>query len=99
VVVDAEPIVLDGLTGPEHAVRTLECLAVQTGRPARSAPPLETVARLVLPPGPILVLGTRPSELGDLLALRLNRPVASLDVSALPDIDFYEGPLLHNEER
>jgi uncharacterized protein (DUF58 family) len=98
-VVGPEPIVLDGLTGPEHAVRTLECLAVQAGRPARSTAPLDTVARLVLPPGPILLLSTRPSGLGDLLALRLNRPVASLDLSALPDIDFYEGPLLHNEER
>ncbi|HXG09595.1 MAG TPA: DUF58 domain-containing protein [Gemmataceae bacterium] len=93
VVAGSEPVVLDGLTGPEHALRMLECLAVLTGRPETAATALpERLASLPLPRAPILLLSARPGNLGDLLAQRLNRPVAALDVSALPEIDFYEPP-------
>jgi uncharacterized protein (DUF58 family) len=95
VVAGPEPEVIDGVTGPELALRTLECLAVQTGQSSSDADALvECLQTHPLPPAPLLLLGARPSALGDLLAQRLGRPVAALDASALADIDFYEGPPL-----
>jgi uncharacterized protein (DUF58 family) len=88
------PIVLKGLTGPEHARQMLECLALVEGEPSiEPASLLDRLAVQQLPAGPVLLVSTRPSPLGDALAAHLHRPVAALDADALDGQDFYERPV------
>jgi uncharacterized protein (DUF58 family) len=91
------PVVLDGFTSREYALRLLECLALQPGAPTSDTPVLlERLAAADLPKAPILLVSTRTSNLGDLLAGRLHRPVASLNVADLrepgAEVSFYEPP-------
>jgi uncharacterized protein (DUF58 family) len=89
------PAVLDGLTGPEHALRLLECLAVVRPEPpdAAAGPPLvEALAGRPLPDAPVLVLGAAPGALGEALRPHVRRPVALLSAAGLADLGFYEGP-------
>ncbi|MBY0526109.1 MAG: DUF58 domain-containing protein [Gemmataceae bacterium] len=91
------PLVLEGVTSRELAVRMLECLAVQQGetRPG-IGPLLKRLHAMTLPPGPILALSTRSMELGDLLMAQLRRPVSCLTAAQLADVDFYERPSGHD---
>jgi uncharacterized protein (DUF58 family) len=90
-VAGAAPLVLGGVTGREHALRMLECLAVQASETQIDAGLLaEQLLAERLPPGPALVVSTRGPDLADRLAARLRRPVAHL--SAGKPHDFYEGP-------
>jgi uncharacterized protein (DUF58 family) len=93
-VVGDEPQLVDGVTGPEHALRLLECLAlVRAGaRPADPEGLAERLARLSLPGAAVLVLSAGPGELAAVLDRRLRRPVACVDASALEGVDFYERP-------
>jgi uncharacterized protein (DUF58 family) len=85
------PLVVDGLTSREHALLMLECLAVHPGSPAPAADRLaERLAALPLPSAPVLVVSTHPTSLGDTLAVRLHRPVVTVDVSARAGCDFFE---------
>ena len=89
------PLLLDGTTGQKHAELLLEGLALLDGTPAtNSAQLLEQLTRAALPPGPVLLIGTRPEggprDLGDFLAQGLRRPVAVVDVARLDEYDFYE---------
>jgi uncharacterized protein (DUF58 family) len=90
------PAVLDGVTGRDHALRLLECLAVLepgTGEAGAGYElVLERLAGMPLPPAPVLLLSAGPSDLAAELGRRLRRPVACLDVSALSGVDFYEKP-------
>jgi uncharacterized protein (DUF58 family) len=100
IVAGPEPVVIDGVTGPELALRALECLAVQTGRaPASADALLDYLQSQPLAPAPVLLLSGRPSALGELLGQRLGRPVAALDALALAEVDFYEPPLLPSDAR
>jgi uncharacterized protein (DUF58 family) len=89
-----EPVLVDGRTGPEHALRMLECLAlVQAGpAPADADDLAERLARLALPGASVLVVGAAPGALADVLGRHLHRPVARVATSALDGVDFYEGP-------
>ncbi len=50
----------------------------------------QSLREAAIPAGPVLLVSTRPTGLGDLLSGQLRRPVATLDV-AQPEIhDFYE---------
>ena len=86
-----EPVIVDGLTGREHARLLLECLALTAGS---SSPDLgrlaERLSGLDLPPGPVLAVSTHATNLPDQLAARLHRPVAALRAADLPKYDFYE---------
>jgi uncharacterized protein (DUF58 family) len=85
------PLVVDGITSREHAQLMLECLAVHPGSPAPDAGGLaERLANLAVLSAPVLVVSTHPTRLGDTLAARLQRPVATVDVSARPGCDFFE---------
>jgi uncharacterized protein (DUF58 family) len=99
-VVGAEPLVVDGVTGPDHALRLLECLAsVQPGPgPAAVDALAQRLARLALPGAPILVVSASPGGLAGALGRQVGRPVAPVDVTALDAIDFYEGPPAPNRE-
>jgi uncharacterized protein (DUF58 family) len=93
VVVGARPVVLDGLTGPEHARRLLEALAVVEAEPPGTA--LDRGAKLSglhLPAAPVLLLSAGPSDLGGPVGRLLERPVAALTAKDLPRLDFYTGP-------
>jgi uncharacterized protein (DUF58 family) len=95
VVAGAEPVLLDGLTGPEHARRLLECLAVLQAQPCRAldaGPVLGRLAGQSLPAAPLLVLGASPSGLGEVLGQHVQRPVAVVTAAVLPGLDCYEGP-------
>ncbi len=95
-VAGAAPVVVDGITGREHLLLMLECLAIQPGSTEPNGGKLlERLNSVELPPAPILFMSTRPSSLGDDLAERLHRPVATVDVSALREYDFYEGASSH----
>jgi uncharacterized protein (DUF58 family) len=95
-VASAEPVVLDGTAGPEHALRMLEYLAVldaaaeATGHGSSSLP--ERLALALLPPAPVLLISAAGGALEGTLARRLNRPIVRLDVTALSGLDFYEPP-------
>ncbi len=95
-VAGAVPVLVDGVTGPEHARLLLECLAVQPGGPESNPAALaELLVALALPRAPVLVVSTRPSPLPDAVARALARPVASVDVSAARGPDFYERASVH----
>jgi uncharacterized protein (DUF58 family) len=87
-----EPVVLDGLTGPAHARRVLEALAVQQPAPADAPALLARLRCVALPPAAVVVVAAGPSPLADALRRGLNRPVTALDASEAPTFDFYEPP-------
>jgi uncharacterized protein (DUF58 family) len=87
------PFVLEGLTGPAHARRILERLAVLecVSGPANPA----VIARLkgAAPPTALVVLvSLGRSSLMDALAHALRRPVNSLDATRTDGFDFYTPP-------
>jgi hypothetical protein len=84
---------VDGVTGPLHANRLLECLAVQEPAPAGDlAGLLDRLAPAVPPAGAVVVVAAGPSALADALRRRLGRPVTALDAAAPEELDFYEAP-------
>jgi uncharacterized protein (DUF58 family) len=89
------PVILDGLSGPEHGLRLLECLALLRQEPPGAAPARGFVSALAgqsLPDAPVLVLGVAPVALGEALRPHLRRPVALVSAAGMADLDFYEGP-------
>jgi uncharacterized protein (DUF58 family) len=91
-----EPVVIDGITGKDHAVRLLECLAVQHAESGQAGTALlDKLAGQRLPPAPALLVSVAGDSLAGPLSRLLNRPVAAMDVSALADVDFYERPDEH----
>ena len=95
-VAGTEPAVLDGITGNELGLRMLECLAVQEEAAAADRTGLlERLAQAPLPRGPVLAIGLDSVSLGRTLYALLNRPVVSLDVANLSQVDFYERPAIH----
>jgi uncharacterized protein (DUF58 family) len=89
----ANPTVWQGLTGPEHARRVLECLALLECdvRPAD----LTVLARLQaqrLPPALAVIVAVGPSTLADPLARALGRRVYCLDATQSERFDFYTQP-------
>jgi uncharacterized protein (DUF58 family) len=87
-----EPVVLDGLTGPAHARRVLEGLAVQQPATADAAALLARLSPVGLPPAAVVVVAAGPSPLADALRSGLNRPVTALDAAEAQTFDFYEPP-------
>jgi uncharacterized protein (DUF58 family) len=89
------PLVLDGITGREHALRLLEALALfDTTAGPRSGPALpEVLAQQPLPPASILLVSAGgPGGLAEALRQQLRRPVAWVDASTLSGVDWYEKP-------
>ncbi len=87
-----EPAVLDGLTGPAHARRVLEGLAVQQPAAADAGALLAWLNPVALPPAAVVVVAAGPSPLADALRRAWNRPVTALDASEAQTFDFYEPP-------
>ncbi|MGH7171223.1 MAG: DUF58 domain-containing protein [Gemmataceae bacterium] len=89
----ADPALLDGLTGPAHARRVLECLAVL---PCGKGPADPTViARLQthrLPPAMVVVIALGHSALAEPLRHALGRRVNCLDATRTDRFDFYTPP-------
>jgi uncharacterized protein (DUF58 family) len=95
IVAGPEPIVIDGLSGPEHVCRLLDCLAVVEPQPCRAPDAAPIVRRLQgesLPAAPIVVLGAGPSGLGEALGQHLRRPVAVVTTATLQELDCYDRP-------
>jgi uncharacterized protein (DUF58 family) len=91
----AAPVLVDGVTGPEHVRDLLDCLAGLQPEPCRALDPNPLLRRLtghVLPAAPVLVLGAGPSGLGEILGQQLQRPVAVVTATRLADLDCYEPP-------
>jgi uncharacterized protein (DUF58 family) len=89
----AEPVVLDGLTGPVHARRVLECLAAvecQTG-PA-NAGVLTSLPMHRLPSAIVVIIALGRSALTDPLAHALRRRVNVVDATRTDRFDFYTPP-------
>lgn len=92
VVAGEDPEVLDGPSGPAHARRVLERLAVIEPL-ASSFASAARLARLAgLPSAAVVVVGVGRGSLADVLRKALQRPVAFLDATALDELDFYEPP-------
>jgi uncharacterized protein (DUF58 family) len=85
--------VLDGLTGPVHARRVLECLALLAGSNASFGAPLFTRLR---PSGLssllVVLVAVGWSPWVETLEQTLRRPVNCLDVRAISGFDFYVPP-------
>jgi uncharacterized protein (DUF58 family) len=89
----AEPSVLEGLTGPVQARRTLECLAVlECGTGPVSPALLQRLQERRLPPAVVVVLGLGRSALADPLRHALGRSVHCLDAARTDRFDFYRAP-------
>jgi uncharacterized protein (DUF58 family) len=89
----ATPLVIDGVTSREHALRMLEELAVIPDSVERCWDQLRNcLTQSALPAGPVLVVSCSPSELGDLLSRDLRRPVVQVNAGELSEYDFYERP-------
>jgi uncharacterized protein (DUF58 family) len=87
------PAVLDGLTGPGHALQLLQHLA--GAAPADAAARSALVNRLAATPLPrasLLVVSIAADGLADTVARRLNRRASGVDASRLTAVDFYERP-------
>lgn len=88
-----EPIVLDGLTGPAHARRILECLAdLECGTgPAHTAVLAPLQARRVTS-ALVVVVALGRSPLAEPLRRALGRRVHCLDATRTDRFDFYTPP-------
>ena len=84
--------VLDGASGPAHARRVLERLAVVEPLLAASADAALLERLAAVPCAGVVVVAAGPSRLAGALRQVLQRPVACLDAAALRDLDFYEPP-------
>jgi uncharacterized protein (DUF58 family) len=82
--------VLDGVTGPEHAARVLECLAVQEPGQADSCALVNQLKAHPLPRAAIVVVSATPSALAFALYDQLRRPVTILHALALDEYEFYQ---------
>jgi len=92
-VAGSAPVVLDGTASRDHALRLLESLAVQEAHALRDdVTVVDELARVILPPTPVLLVSARTNRLEAALARALNRPVVSIEASTLRDLDFYESP-------
>jgi uncharacterized protein (DUF58 family) len=89
----AEPVILDGLTGPAHARQILECLALLEGgaRPTNPAVIKRLQARC-LPTATFVVVALGSSTLAEPLRHTLRRRVHCLDASHTDRCDFYTPP-------
>ena len=88
-----DPVLLDGLTGPAHARRILECLAVLECGTGPANPTV--IARLQthrLPSAMVVVVALGRSALTDPLRHALGRRVNCLDASRTDCVDFYTPP-------
>jgi uncharacterized protein (DUF58 family) len=81
--------ILDGLTGPDHARRLLECLATVEPGPGDPGAILETVSRICPATAGALLVSAGPSTMGQDLESRLSRPVISLDAARHQEWGFY----------
>lgn len=91
-VAGSQPVVVDGLTGPTHARRLLEQLALVEMGPAPGVALLAQLAAAALPPAAVVIVAAGPSALAGPLGPALQRPINSLDASDLAALDFYEPP-------
>jgi uncharacterized protein (DUF58 family) len=89
-----EPTVLDGATGPDHACRTLECLALLRPGAANPGALLARLAARALPSAIVILLSVGLSSLTGPLRQALQRPVNCLDATDRESFDFYEAPEL-----
>ena len=88
-----EPRVLEGLTGPIHARRVLECLAELPARTGPVGPDLVTRLKATALPRALAVLvALGRSPLADTLPQALGRPVNCLDAARTDRFDFYTPP-------
>jgi uncharacterized protein (DUF58 family) len=91
----ADPVVLDGVTGPVQARRTLERLAELELHPGPVNPAV--IARLQarrLPPAIVVIVALGHSALIGPLGRALGRRVNALDASRTDRFDFYEPAIL-----
>jgi hypothetical protein len=79
------------VTGRDFALRMLRRLAVQPGQlTANEGLLIERLSRVDLPPAPLVVISSRPTDLGNLLMDGLRRPVTTLAISEPETLDFFD---------
>lgn len=89
----SDPLVLDGLTGPIHARRILESLAVLECRPGPAdAAAIGRLQARRLPSAVIVLIGLGRSALAEPLRRALRRRVHCLDATCMDRFDFYTPP-------
>ncbi len=89
----AEPMVLDGLTGPAHVRRTLECLAeLECGTGGVDGAVIRRLQSRRLPAAVVVVVAMGHSALVEPLRRALGRRVHCLDASRTDRFDFYTPP-------
>ncbi len=89
----AEPLVLDGVTGPEQARRILEYLAVlECGPGPADGAVIGRLQARRLPAALVVVVALGRSALIEPLRRALGRPVYCLDAMRMDSFDFYTPP-------
>ncbi len=87
------PVVVGGITSRDLAQRCLEQLAILRGSPESRCSDLCDLLRPArIPPGPVLVVGTRASDLVSPLSIHLQRPIAEVNAAKTDEFEFYERP-------
>jgi uncharacterized protein (DUF58 family) len=90
------PVVLMGATSRALGLAMLGHLAgLDTGGSNETSHLRDRLCQAALPAAPVLVVSAGPTDLPDLLADDLRRPVASVDVLAGSDVDFFERDSRH----
>jgi hypothetical protein len=85
------PQVIGGTTGRKLAETLLAPLALAPGLTDPNLDLLrDRLAATELPPGPVLLVTTRPESFAQPLAAWLNRPVTVVDLSSEVDYGFFE---------
>jgi uncharacterized protein (DUF58 family) len=88
-----KPVVLDGLTGPVHARRVLECLAAVECQPGpANAAVIASLPMHRLPSAIVVIIALGRSALTDPLAHALRRRVNVVDATRTDRFDFYTPP-------
>jgi uncharacterized protein (DUF58 family) len=95
-VAGAEPLVLQGFTSENQAIRMLGALAVADGcSDSGFAELLGLLTPVALPAVPVLLVRTCDTGLAATLGQRLGKSVVCLDVPDCATFDFYERPADH----
>jgi uncharacterized protein (DUF58 family) len=89
----AVPQLMDGVTGPEHARRVLECLALsEPSAPGGSGLELDWLTTASLPAGPVAVVTAAAGSMAERLRQALHRPVTVLDAALAERQGYYRPP-------
>ena len=93
---DESAVVVNGLASRGLAAQLLTALALVKGTPRPDTLGLFSRLREVrFPPGPVLLVSTRPDSFRERLAAEIQRGVSFVEIGGDLEVEFYERPVAH----